>query len=68
MEPNYGSHEYFRKQHEERLQGKVRLGYHGDTEEESNVDIDVRFTDVVLPRRQAAVAPGHPAGGGGGGD
>ena len=25
MEPNYGSHEYFRKQHEERLQGKVRL-------------------------------------------
>ena len=66
MEPNYGSHEYFRKQHEERLQGKVRLGYHSDTEEESNVDIDVvRCTGVVLPRRQAAAAPGHPAGGGG---
>ena len=41
MEPNYGSHEYFRKQHEERLQGKVRLGYHSDTEEERNVDINV---------------------------
>ena len=41
MEPNYGSHEYFRKQHEERLRGKVRLGYHGDTEEESKVDINV---------------------------
>ena len=64
MEPNYGSHEYFRKQHEERLQGKVRLGYH--SKKESNVDIDVvRCTGVVLPRRQAAVAPGHPAGGGG---
>ena len=64
MEPNYGSHEYFRKQHEERLQGKVRLGYH--TDEESNVDIDVRCTGVVLPRRQAAAAPGHSGEGGGG--